>query len=63
MSTTADINADREEIYRAVRERRCPDPAVTNGVRERAEKIRQEIFQKHGLLDIAVDLIREARDA
>ena len=35
---------------------------VSRRIRERAERITEEIRQKHGKLDIAVELIRETRD-
>jgi hypothetical protein len=38
------------------------DPKVSRRVSVRAEKIRNEIFRKHGYLNIAVDLIREGRE-
>jgi hypothetical protein len=38
------------------------DPAVARSIRERAEHIRQEIFDEHGILDIGVPAIRELRD-
>jgi hypothetical protein len=57
------LQADREEIHRAGREGRRPDPEVSKRVRERAEKARQEMLRERGLLNIAVDLIRETRDA
>jgi hypothetical protein len=63
MSKTTGTQADREEICRAVREHRRPDPEVAKRVHERAEKLRQEVFQKHGLLDIGIDIIREMRDS
>ena len=59
---TASETADHEEIARAAAERRPVDPEVSKRVRERAEKIREELFRKHGLLNVAVDLIREARE-
>lgn len=31
-------------------------------IEAQTEKIRQEMLAKHGLLDVAVDLIREGRD-
>jgi hypothetical protein len=31
-------------------------------IRAEAERIRSEILQKHGVLDIGVDLVRELRD-
>ena len=37
------------------------DPEFLRKIRERGDKIRQETFQKHGLLDICVPAIRELR--
>ena len=37
------------------------DTEVARRVHERAQKIRSEIFRKHGLLDIGVPAIRELR--
>jgi len=37
------------------------DPEVAKRVRERGRKIREEVYQKHGLLDIGVPAIRELR--
>jgi hypothetical protein len=39
------------------------DSEVLGQIHTRAEQIRAEILQKHGLLDIAVPAIRELRDA
>ena len=38
------------------------DPETYARIRKRADRIREEVFQKHGLLDIAVPAIRELRD-
>jgi hypothetical protein len=38
------------------------DPEFEARVHAEAEEIREKIFQQHGLLNIAVDLIREGRD-
>jgi hypothetical protein len=38
------------------------DPAFAARVQSETEKITEEIRSKHGVLNIAVDLIREARD-
>jgi hypothetical protein len=38
------------------------DPEFIARVQARSERMREEVFQKHGLLNIAVDLIREIRD-
>lgn len=37
------------------------DPEVAERVRERGRKIRDEIFRRHGLVDIGVPAIRELR--
>jgi hypothetical protein len=39
------------------------DPDVARRIRERGDRIRDEIFRKHGLLDIGVPAIRELRDS
>jgi hypothetical protein len=38
------------------------DPEFEARVHAEAEEIREKIFQQHGLLNVAVDLIREGRD-
>jgi hypothetical protein len=38
------------------------DTAFEKRVGEQTEKIRQEILAEHGILIVAVDLIREGRD-
>lgn len=37
-------------------------PEVVERVRERARRIRERVFEEHGLLDIAVPGVREFRD-
>jgi hypothetical protein len=38
------------------------DPGFEKRIGEQTEKIRQEILAEHGVLNVAVDLIREGRD-
>jgi hypothetical protein len=38
------------------------DPELRRRIRDRAEKVRQEILEKHGVVEWAVDMIRDARD-
>ena len=38
------------------------DPAVMKEAKQRMELMREEIYRKHGLLDIGVPSIREFRD-
>jgi len=53
--------SDLQEVFRAVQENRRPDPEVAKRVRERAEKVRQQILQQ-GPTNIVNDLIREGRE-
>lgn len=38
------------------------DPEFVRRVQAEAKKVREEIFEKHGLLDVGVPAIRELRD-
>jgi hypothetical protein len=38
------------------------DPEFEKRIGEQTEKIRQEILAQHGVLNVAVDLVREGRD-
>jgi hypothetical protein len=57
-----DIMADLEEVARQAAAGGVRDPELLRRVSERAEKARQEILERHGVLNIGVDLIREGRD-
>ncbi len=52
---------DAEAILDRVRGKPL-DPAVHAHLREEAARVREEIRKKHGMLNIAVDLNREARN-
>jgi hypothetical protein len=39
------------------------DGAILRRIHEEAERITQEVYLKHGLVDIAVPAIRELRDS
>jgi hypothetical protein len=54
--------ADLDAVLNSARTGKPLDPEVERRVRDRAEKIRQEVLLKHGVLNIAVDLVREGRD-
>lgn len=58
---TAIETADLEEVCRAAIEKRPIDPEVSLRVRSRANAVREEL-RKRGATDVAVSLIREARD-
>jgi hypothetical protein len=60
---TADEMADMEEAFRLIAEgKRVTDPALLKRIHERAEQERRAMLEKNGVTNIAVDLIREARD-
>ena len=55
--------ADLEEVFRLIAGgRKVTDPDLLRRIQERSEQATREVFEKHGLLDVAVDLIREGRD-
>lgn len=57
-----EILADGEAVLDAVLAGRKPDPELAHRVRERAERITEDIRKKHGILDIGTKTIRELRD-
>lgn len=58
----SDVLSDGEAIIEAVMAGKKPDPAVAQRVRERANKITEEVRRKYGVLDIGANAIRELRD-
>ena len=55
--------ADLEEVCRLISEgKRATDPELLRRIHGRAEEVRREMFEKNGLTNIAVELIREVRD-
>lgn len=68
MSTTEhstippEVMADGQVVIDHLMSGKPLDPETYRRIRERAERITEEIRQKHGELNIAVDLIREIRD-
>ncbi|MBV8127463.1 MAG: hypothetical protein JO114_07305 [Planctomycetaceae bacterium] len=54
---------DLEEVYRLYAEgKRVTDPDLIKRIRERSEAARRAVFERNGLLDIAVPSIRALRD-
>jgi hypothetical protein len=58
----ADMKADTDAVMDSIATGKRLDPVIARRIRDRAELIRQEILEKHGLLDIGVPAIRELRD-
>jgi hypothetical protein len=57
-----DVAADNQAILEHILTGRPLTPEVARRVRERAERITEEIRQQHGLVDIGVPTIRALRD-
>jgi hypothetical protein len=55
--------ADSREVARLVSlGKRVTDPELRRRIRERSESVQKQILEKHGVVDWAVAMIREARD-
>ena len=54
---------DLEEVCRLIAEgKQVNDPDLLRRIQKRSEQATAEVFEKHGLLDKAADLIREDHD-
>jgi hypothetical protein len=58
----SDVMADMQAVAEAVASRRPVDPDVARRVRERSERVQEELRQRYGVREIAVDLIRQGRE-
>ena len=58
---TATKLADLEEVLRSAHEGRPADPEVVRRIEGRAKNVKEEI-RRCGITDLAVPLIRQARD-
>lgn len=55
--------ADREEVTRLVSQgKRVTDPELRRRITERGDAARRVMLERNGVKDIAVELLREARD-
>jgi hypothetical protein len=57
-----EIVADLEEVCRQAASGGNLDPELLRRVRERSALVQEELRQKYGQMNVAVDLIREIRD-
>jgi len=57
-----DLRADTQAVIDHLISGTRLDPEIARRVRACADRIREEIRQKHGLLDIGVPALRELRD-
>jgi len=59
----AEEMADMEEVSRLISEGKpVTDPALLKRIYERSEEVQRQIRENYGVVEWAVDLIREARD-
>lgn len=58
----SEVMADFEEISRLAAKGEKPSPELERRIRERSERVREQILQKHGVVTIGADIIREMRD-
>ena len=62
-SAATQEQADLTEVYRLFAEGKpVTDPDLIRRIRERSEAARKAVFERNGLLDIAVPYIRALRD-
>jgi hypothetical protein len=55
--------ADLEEVCRLIAEgKKVTDPDLLKRIQERSEQATREVFEKHGPLNVTVDLICKSRD-
>ena len=57
-----ELEADTRAVIEKLTTGKPLDPETVRRIRERADRIREEVFRKHGLLDIGVPAIRALRD-
>lgn len=61
-NTSSDVLADLQAVCRLAAEGKKPDKELARRVKDRADKVRQEVFSRHGILDIGAPAIRALRD-
>ncbi len=61
-SIPADVMADLEAVLLHLDKGGVKDPELLKRIDERSKAIRERVFKEHGVLEVAVDLIRETRD-
>jgi len=57
-----ELEADTRAVIEMLTTGKPLEPETLRRIRERADAVREEIFRKHGLLDIGVPAIRAFRD-
>ncbi len=60
--TPTELDADTQAVIEKLTKGTPLDRETYRRVREEADRVRDDIFRKYGLVDIAVPAIRELRD-
>jgi hypothetical protein len=58
----AEPDADTQAVFDHVLTGRPLDPETYRRIREQGDRLAEEIRRTHGIVNIAVDLVRETRD-
>lgn len=58
----AEVMADMQAVSDAVVAGKPVDPEIVRRVRERSRMAQEELLRRHGVREIAVELVREIRD-
>jgi hypothetical protein len=59
--TVIPIDSDTQAVLQALSTGKRLDPEIANRLRKELDDLREQVFRKHGLLDIGVPAIRELR--
>jgi hypothetical protein len=59
-ATSSDALADLDALLKNLGHRQDPD--LVRRVENRADEIRERVFREKGVLDVAVELVRETRN-
>lgn len=62
LELTPEEQADTRAVIEKLLTGKPLDPEVYRRIRERSARISQDVFEKHGLLDVGVPAIRSLRD-
>ena len=57
-----ELEADTRAVIEKLTTGKPLDPETYRRIRDQADRIRDEVFAKHGLVDIGVPAIRDLRD-
>ncbi len=61
-ATPQDVRDDMQAVADALAAGRPVPPDVARRVRERSEKVQEQLLRRYGVREIAVDLIRQGRE-